>query len=117
MKPLLPTLKEKKRYVVYELLTRERVAGSPEREILTHLRNTLGLFDAAAAGILPVQYDGKRQAGILRVSTRSLDKVRGAFLLLKSVERQRVVPRIIGVSGTLAGARRFLPNERTIMNE
>jgi len=114
MKPLLPTLKERKRYVVYELVSAKPLAKSAEREVLTHLQATLGLFDGARAGILPVRYDTKLQTGVLRVSNAATDKVKAALLLLRTAGGQRVVPRVRGVSGILNKTDRFLPEERTI---
>jgi RNase P/RNase MRP subunit POP5 len=116
MRPLLPTLKEKKRYVVYELITERPLAGSPEAEIINHLKATLGLFDAAKAGILPVKYDGKSQSGVLRVSHTSVDKVKASLLLLKTIGGTQVIPRVRGVSGILGKTKRFIPARRTTVS-
>lgn len=116
MKPLLPTLKEKKRYVVYELLSEQPVHGG-EKAVLEHLQRTLGLFDGAKAGILPLRYDEKLQTGIIRVSNASVDKVKAAILLLTKVNGLTVIARIRGVSGILDKTGRFLPTKRTILSE
>lgn len=113
MKPLLPTLKERKRYLVYELLSERPVRGG-ERAVLDHLRSALGLFDGAKAGILPVRYDQERQTGILRVAHGSVDKVKGALLLLTAADVP-VIPRVRGVSGILKKTGRFLPEQRTLI--
>ncbi len=116
MKPLLPTLKEKKRYVVYELLSEQPVDGG-ERAVLGHLQAMLGLFDGAKAGILPVKYDATTQTGVLRVSNAAADKVKAALLLLTSVDGIKVIPRVRGVSGILKKTERFLPQQRTRMEK
>ncbi len=116
MKPLLPTLKEKKRYVVYELLSDQPVDGG-ERAVLGHLQTTLGLFDGAKAGILPVKYDAKLQTGVLRVSNAAADKVKAALLLLTAINGVKVIPRVRGVSGILKKTERFLPTQRTRMEK
>lgn len=116
MKPLLPTLKEKKRYIVYELITERPLNGSPEAEILGHLRGVLGLFDGAKAGLLPVRYDEKTQTGVLRVATGSVDKVKASLLLCKTVQDAPVIPRVRGVSGILNKTDRFIPKNRTLMS-
>ena len=112
MKPLLPTLKERKRYLVYELLSTKALAGAPDKDVLSHLRTTLGMFDGAKAGILPVSYDRKTQTGVLRVSHAQVDKVKACLLLLTRAGKQEVVPRVRGVSGILKKTARFLPKER-----
>jgi ribonuclease P/MRP protein subunit POP5 len=114
MKPLLPTLKEKKRYVVYELISDEPLKGG-DADVLAHLRATLGLFDGAKAGLLPVRYDAEIQTGVLRCSTASVDKVKAALLLLKTVKGIPVIPHVRGVSGILNKTTRFVPEKRTII--
>ncbi len=117
MKPLLPTLKERKRYIVYELLSQKSLGRAPEQAVLDHLRARLGLFDSAKAGILPVRYDQKTQSGILRVSHASVDKVKAALLLLTTIGSQQVIPRVRGVSGILKKTERFLPAQRTLIQK
>jgi len=116
MKPLLPTLKERKRYLVYELISAEPL-GPAEKDVLSHLRATLGVFDGAKAGLLPVQYDAKTQTGILKVGHASVDKAKAALLLLQRVGKQQVIPRVRGVSGILKKTERFLPKTRMTIEE
>jgi len=107
MKPLLPTLRAKKRYVVYELLSEKSLSGDLDRAVTSHLRRTLGLWDSARAGIIPVRYDRERQQGILRVSSKAVDKVKASLLLLTTINGTRVIPRVRGVSGILKKTERF----------
>ncbi len=93
---------------MYEFLTEKPLRGSPERELVTYLRRTLGLFDGARAGLLPVRYDQKQQRGILRVSHGSVDKVKSALLLLQEIQGVKVIPRVRGVSGILKKTERFV---------
>jgi len=116
MKPVLPTLKERKRYIVYELITEQPLPGSPETEVLNHLKVMLGLFDGAKAGLLPVRYDENTQTGILRVAHNSVDKVKASLLLLKTVKGAPVIPRVKGISGILNKTDRFIPKTRTLMS-
>ncbi len=115
MKPVRPTLREKKRYLVYELLSERPLPRDADRAVHQHLRATLGLFDGAKAGLVPVKYDAPSQAGILRVSVAGTDKAKAALLLLGSVDGQPVIPRVRGVSGILAKTARFLPSGRTVV--
>jgi RNase P/RNase MRP subunit POP5 len=114
MKPLLPTLKERKRYIVYELIT-QNTLKSPEKALLDHLQQVLGLFDGAKAGILPVKYFADTQVGILRCSVAGVDKVKSAFLTLEKISNVAVVPRVRGTSGILKKCERFIPTERTVI--
>jgi RNase P/RNase MRP subunit POP5 len=88
-----------------------------ERTVLEHLQTTLGLFDGAKAGILPVKYDEQLQTGVLRVAHTSADKVKAALMLLTNVNGVKVIPRVRGVSGILNKTSRFIPEKRTILSE
>jgi hypothetical protein len=68
MKPLLPTLKERQRYIVYEVISAHPMPDISET-LLHRLSELLGVFGMADAGILSVSYDIATQTGILRVNS------------------------------------------------
>jgi len=100
IKPMLPTLRERKRYLVYEVLSKS--PSKKENEIVRNIRETLGVFDSAEAGIVPVEYNAKKQRGILRMAHTSLDKVRAGIAMLKFPNS---IVHTVGVSGTLLKVR------------
>lgn len=107
MKPLLPVLKEKKRYIVYELLSEEVLGKDADKEVVGHLEKTLGLFDSAMTGVLSVSYNQKLQEGVIRVSVAGLEKAKASLLLLKEINGKKVIPHVLGVSGILKKSSRF----------
>lgn len=109
MKPLLPTWRERKRYIVYEVITAHPTPRDFSTPLLERLGEQLGVFGAAKAGILSVQYDTRTQTGILRAAHTATPEVRAALLMITHLGRQEVLIRTLGISGALAGARRFLP--------
>ncbi len=109
MKPLLPTLKEKKRYVKYQVITASPLRRDVSDELLQRLRRTLGVFGSAEAGLLSIHYDTRTQTGVLRTSVAALPKVRAALLLTTFLSRTRVAIRTLGVSGILKKTDRFKP--------
>lgn len=111
MKPLLPTLKERHRYVVYEVITADPLRSDVSEALMQRLSEILGVFGTADAGVLSVAYDQHRQAGILRVAHTQVARVRGALLMIGQLGHARVLIRTLGVSGMLGKARRFLPEE------
>jgi len=54
--------------------------------------------------ILSDKYDKEKQRGLMRVSNRSLDKVRGTLALIDQIDNHRVIVRSRGVSGILQKA-------------
>ena len=104
LKPMMPTLRERKRYVVYRVLSKRHVKKDLSSDIIVKLRSLLGVFDSASAGVLNVEYNQAKQKGILRVSHTSLDKVRAGLAML-SMGAESLI-QVIGVSGTLNVARK-----------
>lgn len=101
MKPLLPTLKEKKRYLAYEIATQAPLRVDCSRTLIQEIKRMLGLFDSAAAGLQSISYDLGKQQGVLRIATRSVPKVRAALTLITHVNNIDVRITTKGVSGIL----------------
>jgi RNase P/RNase MRP subunit POP5 len=108
MKPLLPTLKERQRYIVYEVITSGAIQDISE-SLLHKLAEILGVFGMADAGILSISYDTTTQTGILRVNHDQVHKVRAALLMITHLGKTQVIIRTRGVSGILKKAKRFMP--------
>jgi RNase P/RNase MRP subunit POP5 len=107
MKPLLPTLKERKRYIVYRVITAHPLRRDVSGELLRHLAGTLGAFGMAEAGILSVRYDETAQTGVLRVAHTHVAKAKAALLMAGYLGKTKVCVRTLGVSGILRKAQRF----------
>ena len=106
LKPLSPVLREKKRYIAFEVVTERPVALA---EVVGSIRNVmrgfLGDLTMARLGVLFLK-DWKRNRGILRVATPYVDEVRATLALVQEVARQKAVVRSFMVSGTIDKIRR-----------
>lgn len=109
MKPLLPTLKERQRYITYEVITASKVHEDISDTLLRQISDILGVFGMAEAGILSISYDTKTQTGILRVNHDQVPRVKAALLMITHLGRTQVIVRTTGVSGILKKVKRFLP--------
>ena len=105
LKQLSPSLKEKKRYLVYEIISEDELDKNPSKEIVKKLTSLLGIFDSAKAGMQSVQYDKKTQRGVLRVAHTELEKLKTTLALVNKIKDQDVLIRTVGVSGILKKAR------------
>ncbi|MHC1579736.1 MAG: Rpp14/Pop5 family protein [Candidatus Alkanophagales archaeon] len=113
-KLLPPSLREKKRYLVFEVLSE----GEVERgEFLKELWNSLySLFgETVASGCKLWLIDFGREGvfegfevytGIVRCAHKRTDEVRAALACIPSVGGKRVSIRVRGISGTIKAARR-----------
>ena len=107
IKPLLPSLREKKRYVVFEVLSDSKLnASSIKEQIMTSALNLIGERGVANAGILfPKEtYNPENQRGILRVNNKYVNEIKSALALVQNIENEDVIVKSVGVSGILKKA-------------
>ena len=115
-KVLSPTLKENQRYVVYRLIPKDvlgkDVSGDAARSkfgnfakihdyIITQCNLTLGVFDGADAGLMGVKYNPQNLCGVIRINSKSLDKLKVCLGMIKSIENINVIVDCKYVSGML----------------
>lgn len=106
MKTLLPTLKERNRYIIYEVNDKFAFKDVKE-EINKSILRFLGELEIAKSSLLILD-DWKNNRGILKVNHKYVDKVKVALMLIKYINRKNVIFQTIKVSGTLKKARSFL---------
>ena len=102
IKVLTPTLREKKRYLVYSV----DYFGNKASESLK-LKNTvnkglldfLGTFGYANAGVMFIKGSGKK--GILRVDRKHVDHVRTSLMAVKKIDSKDITIRCNGLSGSV----------------
>ena len=110
MKPLLSSLREKKRYVAFKAITTEPLAfKSIRKSIQEHFLNLAGEKGYAKAGImiLPEQWDKNKHLGILKVNHLWLYDLKMALALVKNIDGEKVILQSIGVSGILDKAKQY----------
>ena len=109
LKTLRPTKKEKKRYVVYQMeFLEDAEVKTLQDKFISKLKENLGIFGSAKAGIIPVSFDKKTMKGIIRVNHKMVDEIRANFTFISKIGNQKVVLRTLGVSGILKKAKLFL---------
>ena len=108
LKPLLPTLKEKKRYLAFEIVSKEKIKAFSEvsRAIWASTLSFNGTNGVAEMGmwVLPEKYNASKQRGLIRVAHKSLNSMRASLALVSQVEQQPVIIRSLGASGIIAKA-------------
>lgn len=109
-KTLLPTLKERQRYLVYDVKMDKSEAALPRLNeyIIKECNSLLGVFDAGKAGIMNVKYDEKTRRGILRVENKYLDKIKVCLGMITIIQDKKVNIDCVYVSGMLNKAESML---------
>ncbi len=105
IKPLIPSLRERKRYLVFEYISKAVI--SPEdagKTIMKAAREFLGDLGVAGAGLKIIKDKYKKNRGIVRVNHKFVDHVRASFCFVNEVAGNPVQLRSIGASGILKKA-------------
>jgi RNase P/RNase MRP subunit POP5 len=105
LKSLMPSLKEKKRFVVFEIISNRPVEEFKEvyQAIWQKSNEYLGRFETARAGLwlLADKWDQKKQKGILKINNKYMDKIKAVFALTTEVGKEKAILRSVGASGIL----------------
>ncbi len=105
MRNLPPSLKKRKRYVAFRIISESDVS---REEFLRSLWNSmLSLFGEFEGEIFKLIHF-ENNIGILMCSHKNLDKLKIALTLIDKVGDAKALPITLGVSGTIKGCRKHL---------
>jgi ribonuclease P/MRP protein subunit POP5 len=106
MKPLLPSLKEKKRYVVFEIISDKKISQKDlEKGIQENVTKFLGELGIAKSGFILLKDAIKENKGIIRTNVKYQDEMKMALSLIKTMGKEKAIVNVIGVSGILNKAK------------
>jgi ribonuclease P/MRP protein subunit POP5 len=106
MKPLIPSLKEKKRYMALEILSRGKIKELPIKEIQESMLQLKGEIGLGNAGLIFLKNKWKTeiQRGILKVNNLSVDDLKASITMINKAEGKEIIVKSVGISGTLKKA-------------
>lgn len=111
-KLLLPSLREKKRYLAFEIISEGRIDDfhAVSGRIMHSSLSFLGELETAKSGLIIMEdrWDRAGKRGILKVSNRHLKGVMASLALIDSIDGKEAMFRSLGVSGALNKAARFI---------
>lgn len=116
-KTLRPTLRERKRYIAFQVISKEKVPPTDLNSAIWHsILNFLGELGTAQANVWIIKnlYDEKKQMGLIRCKHTAVEHVRAALALVSRIGDQTVTIKVIGVSGTIKAARSKYFGERDL---
>jgi ribonuclease P/MRP protein subunit POP5 len=102
LRPLMPSLREKKRYVAFEVESVKKVDSKEAQEIIEKsFKRLVGELGLAKAGIKFMK-DWKNNRGIIKVNTRSVDELKAAFAL---INEENIIIKSLTLSGSIEKVR------------
>lgn len=109
LQQLPSSLREKKRYIVFEVLSdREQELGAVVDAAWSAMIDLLGEKGTAEANpwILKDLFDPELQRGGIRVNKDCVEEVRAALALITEMGSTDVTVQVLGVTGTMDSARK-----------
>ncbi|HIH16074.1 MAG TPA: hypothetical protein HA252_01575 [Candidatus Diapherotrites archaeon] len=102
MNPIPASYRGKKRYVSFSLSAKERLSepdvGHAVWETFLHLYGEVG---TARQKLWLMGFDSKKSVGVVRCALEHLDEVKAGLLFVKQVDGKPVIPKLLGVSGSI----------------
>ena len=106
LKILQPTLREKSRYIKFQILSEERIAYSDlEAAIWNTALEFYGETGASKLSLWLVKnlYNEEKQIGVIRCNNKSVEQTVAVLGLVSRLGDSRVVFKILKISGTIKG--------------
>lgn len=110
MKILLPTLREKERYVAFQIISEEPVIYSDiEAAIWNTMMDFFGEMGTSTTSMWLIKnlYDEQKQVGVIRCNHESVPLLLTTLGLIERLGDVRVIVKISKVSGTIKGLGNF----------
>lgn len=104
LKILLPTLRERERYISFKIISEEPVVYSDlQQAIWSTLLEFYGELGVSQMSLRLVKnlYDERSQLGVIRCNNKSVPKVIAGLGLLSRLGESRIIFKILKVSGTI----------------
>lgn len=102
IRPIPPTYRGKKRYILFELISEKRLNEKDfSRELWNNFLRLFGEVGCARAKIWLVIFNEKKNKGIIRCANEHSEEVKAGLLFLKEIKGAKAIPKILLVSGSL----------------
>tara|TARA_Y100000034_G_C6586286_1_gene254511 strand:- start:111 stop:440 length:330 start_codon:yes stop_codon:yes gene_type:complete len=106
---LLPSLKQKKRYIIFEIIGLIKISFSDLNDSINKsILNFVGELGKAKLSPLLIKEKFKDKKFIIKVNHSYVDECKSAIILIKKIKNNPVVIKSIAISGTLKKASNYL---------
>ena len=108
-KTLKPTLRERNRYIVFEVISDSTFDRKPIVDaVWSSLLRLHGELGVSKTSLYVMDWDKDKKKGIVKVNHKSVDTVKTSITTVKEVNNQKAVVNVLKTSGTLRKAREQL---------
>ena len=118
-KILPPTLRDRKRYLAYQVVSDSKLEFSEINNAIWYsIMNFMGEKGASEADVWIIKntYEEERKIGLIKCSHTSVEDVRTALALVQKMGENRMIIRVLGISGTMKAAKKKFFGEKDLMD-
>lgn len=115
---LLPTLRQKKRYIVFEIVGSLGAAAFRLEEVssvvVAQLHDFLGTLGMSRSGVIMVKERFVPPFFVLRCNHTAVDDVKSGVILIKKIKNSPVIIRSVSVTGALSHVSSKAPRAKKV---
>ena len=104
----MPSLRERKRYVVFKILSNKRIKDSSQvsKAIWRYTASFMGALGQAEAGIwvLEDKWNSEKQTGMIKVGHKHVNELKASLALIDTIDDEPVIVQSTGTSGIMKKA-------------
>ena len=105
MKPFPPVMRERRRYIAFQVNAEEKLSKKElEKALWDNTFEYIGLLGAVESSFWMISFDEKKQKGVIRTTNKFTDKILGTIAFVEKVSNKKAVFHIMGVTGTIKKA-------------
>jgi ribonuclease P/MRP protein subunit POP5 len=108
LKILMPTLREKERYIAFEVISEHPIVYEDlESSVWNTFLDFFGEYGVSKLSLWLIKnlYDEEKQIGVIRCNNKSVQQVIAGLGMISRLSESRVTIKILKVSGTIRGLR------------
>jgi len=107
VKAFPPTLKTKKRYLKFEMISEKPVMGiDAVKAIKSKVIELVGTIGVSDADFAVFNFDEKTQKGEIKTNNKNVEMIKACLALIDKISNQKVVVNVERTSGTLKSLRK-----------
>jgi ribonuclease P/MRP protein subunit POP5 len=109
LKPLLPSLKEKKRYLAFEVISKQKMHSFDDfsRAFWNRALQFVGEAGAGKAGFWLLSDTYKNNRGLIKVNHKYTEELRAILCTMDTINNQDTIVRSLGMSGIVNKAAKY----------
>lgn len=102
IKPILPSMREKKRYLSFKIKTKAKLNSKVVTNTIKKAsKSFLGEYGCANAGIIHIENKFNNNQGVIRVNNKFVSHLRASLMFIDKIENEKAIFQCLKTSGII----------------